>query len=220
LVGVQLQDSVPGGLYLDLNVDLFSLMELLLVLIVAMLFSLDSEDKLWNVVVDLSSVAGLIDSHVSLQVCIGNIHLNLNLDIDIALDLSGLNNLLDCLFDVLGLNTIVDDLLGNLLGNNDLLGGLLGGGSSSGSTGSTGTSSSGSVVIDKPIFDPIPQILSCPILLDVDIDLGCVLNVDLEVLLFSSSNVLISQVIPVSLSGIAGEVAYVDIGLAWIEFRC
>jgi hypothetical protein len=134
------------------------------------------------------------------------------------------NNLLDCLFDVLGLNTIVDDLLGNLLGYN-LVGGLLGGGSSGSSSGSyygytVGSSSGstgGSVVVDKPIFNPVTQILTCPVILDVDVDLGCLLSVDLDVLLFSSSNVLVSQVIPVSFSGIAGEIAYVDIDLHGLD---
>jgi hypothetical protein len=49
------------------------------------------------------------------------------------------------------------------------------------------------------------------------LDLGCLLSVDLDVLLFSSSNVLVSQVIPVSFSGIAGEVAYVDIDLHGLD---
>ncbi len=101
LVALQLQQAVPGGLTLDLNVDLLNILGIVAHIDTQTVVFSGVPGQVVNVVVDLSVANGLIDGSVFLQLSIGNINLNLNLNLQVVLDLSGLNNLLDNLLHIL-----------------------------------------------------------------------------------------------------------------------
>lgn len=208
LVSLQLQDSVPGGLTLDLNVDILDVLGIVAHIDTRTVVFSGIRGQIVNVVVDLSAANSIIDANVSLQLSIANIHLNLNLNIQVLLDLHGLNNLLDNLLHILNLDSLTQNLLGSLpVGNLPVVGPLLGG----------SNNNAGSVNVDKPIYNPYENTLTVPVVLLVDSDLPCGLGLNLNVMLFSNTNVLLNQVLPVHLSGVVGDVANVVVDLNGLD---
>jgi hypothetical protein len=196
MVSLQLQDSVPGGVSLEVNVDLLNVLGIVAHVNTQQVVFSGIRGQTINVVVDVSSAIDSIDGNIAAQVSISNIRLNLAIDVDIVVDLAGLNNLLDEIVHILHLHEVVN----NLLTRSETIPSL---------------PMSSSISINQPVLDG--QTLNVFVSLNSNVELIQELNVDLSVLLFSNTMVKLDRVIPIHFSGHAGEVVRASIDLSGLN---
>jgi hypothetical protein len=96
VVSLLLKDSVPGGLYLDLNLDIVNALGVVSNVDSARVSFSGMGGEVVNVVLTrLSLLNSLWGSDESVQVSLGNVHLNRDFDLSIIIGIDGITDLLD-----------------------------------------------------------------------------------------------------------------------------